>query len=224
MNNYIVVGQHPWNKRIFQEHLQYLPGEWYYCDTVAQYKSAATLYPPRFIFFLHWSRIVPDWFVNKYECVCFHPTDLPFGRGGTPIQNLIEKGYKHTTVTAFRMTEELDAGPVYYKAALSLSGSAREIFNREMNVVAQMINYIIQNEPVPEEQTGEAEYFTRRTPEMSEIKSSFSIEQFYDHVRMLDAPGYPAAFIPMENVILEIKNVQRIGDALQGSISIRNRQ
>ncbi len=25
----------------------------------------------------------------KFECVCFHMTDVPYGRGGSPLQNLI---------------------------------------------------------------------------------------------------------------------------------------
>ena len=67
---------------------------------------------PRYVFFLHWSWKVPTDIVENYECVCFHMTDVPFGRGGTPLQNLILLGHRRTKLTAFRMVEALDAGPV----------------------------------------------------------------------------------------------------------------
>ena len=44
---------------------------------------------PELIFFPHWSYKVSEKILNNYKCVCFHETDLPYGRGGTPIQNLI---------------------------------------------------------------------------------------------------------------------------------------
>ena len=47
---------------------------------------------PRYIFFPHWSYIVPEEIYNNFECVIFHMTDVPFGRGGSPLQNLITRG------------------------------------------------------------------------------------------------------------------------------------
>lgn len=219
--NYVVVGQHSWNRKLFKEHLQFFPGAWWYVDNQEDLEQIAKVANPRYIFFLHWSEIVPKWLVEKYECVCFHPTDLPYGRGGTPIQNLILRGHKTTVLTAFRMTSELDAGPVYYKAPLLLRGSLRTIFSREMNVAAQMVGYIVKHEPVPDPQAGEPVYFTRRKPEESEIDSRHSLDQLYDHIRMLDAPGYPPATITLDNVVLEITQVRKSGGILQAKVKVR---
>ena len=49
---------------------------------------------PRFIFFAHWSSIIPKSIHEDFECVIFHMTDLPYGRGGSPLQNLIVRGHK----------------------------------------------------------------------------------------------------------------------------------
>jgi len=54
-------------------------------------------------------------------------TYMPYGRGGSPLQNLIVRGYRHTKLTALRMVEEFDAGPVYLKEDLCLEGNAEEI-------------------------------------------------------------------------------------------------
>ena len=44
---------------------------------------------PKYIFFPHWSWLIPNEIYENYECILFHMTDLPYGRGGSPLQNLI---------------------------------------------------------------------------------------------------------------------------------------
>ena len=44
---------------------------------------------PRYIFFPHWSWKVKEEIYLNYECVAFHTAPLPYGRGGSPILNLI---------------------------------------------------------------------------------------------------------------------------------------
>ena len=99
-------------------------------------------FKPRYIFFPHWSWIIPLDIFENLECVVFHMTDLPFGRGGSPLQNLIERGIYQTKISAIRVAEELDAGPVYLKRDLSLEGSAEEIFKRACGIIFEdMIPY-----------------------------------------------------------------------------------
>ena len=46
-------------------------------------------FSPDWIFIPHWSyKKIPKEIFNNYRCVVFHMTDLPYGRGGTPLQNL----------------------------------------------------------------------------------------------------------------------------------------
>ncbi|PNW32559.1 UNVERIFIED_CONTAM: methionyl-tRNA formyltransferase, partial [Euhalothece sp. KZN 001] len=130
-----------------------------------------------------------------YECVCFHMTDVPYGRGGSPLQNLIIRGHQKTKLTALQMTEEFDAGPVYLKEDLCLGGNAEEIYLRATHLSAKMIGKIIQEEPTPQPQSGEVTNFKRRQPSESEIPQLSSLSQLHDFIRMLDAEGYPKAFI-----------------------------
>lgn len=194
--NYLVVGQHPWNKALYLSSLQYFDGNWFYFGGEPQdLEWAITESGPRYIFFLHWSHIVPDYLVNNYECVCFHPTDLPYGRGGTPVQNLIERGHEYTYLTSFRMTTELDAGPIYDKTRLSLLGTAQEIYEDMMTLAKGQIAYIVKTNPTPREQEGTPTFFQRRKPEDSRLTGDKTLKQQYDFIRMLDAEGYPHAFI-----------------------------
>lgn len=150
---------------------------------------------PRYIFFPHWSYIIPEEIYERFECVIFHMTDVPFGRGGSPLQNLIERGITETTLTALRCVRELDAGPVYMKRPLSLYGGGEEIYLRAGRLTEQMITEIVKTNPEPVEQTGEAVVFKRRRPGQSDISHKTNLEQLFDHIRMLDADGYPRAFL-----------------------------
>ena len=85
---------------------------------------------PDWIFFPHWSWKIPEAVFQTHRCVIFHMTDLPFGRGGSPLQNLILRGHATTKLSAIQCVAELDAGPVYMKVDLDLSGTAEDILGR----------------------------------------------------------------------------------------------
>ena len=153
MKHYIVATQHRWNVQVFRQRISRLPGGWHLVEQPETLVSALTTMAPRAIFFPHWSLKVPNEIVAEHECIAFHATDLPYGRGGTPIQNLIARGIRATLVSAFRMTEDIDEGPVYLKRPLSLEGTAEEIYLRLAGVVADMIEIIVESEPVPRPQS-----------------------------------------------------------------------
>ena len=115
------------------------------------------------------------------------------------MQNLTLRGHTETVISALRMTEEMDAGPVYMKRPLSLEGSAREIYSRAAVIIADMMREIAKTEPSPVPQEGEVVVFYRRRPEDSELghagQAGISAAQTFDFIRMLDAEGYPRAFI-----------------------------
>ncbi len=193
---YIVAGCRPWNRRIYCEVIKDMPGKWAFAGNKEELNSALLEFPdPRYIFFLHWNWIVPQSLLTKHDCVCFHMADVPYARGGSPLQNLIVRDHRHTKLTALQMVQELDAGPVYQKRDLCIEGNAEEIFIRATYLSAEMIQFIIENEPTPEPQTGIPVEFSRRKPFESEVPELPSLLKLYDFIRMLDAKGYPAAFL-----------------------------
>jgi methionyl-tRNA formyltransferase len=193
---YLVAGCKLWHRRVFDQLLSNLEGEWRYVGEHEQLSlERLQQFRPRYAFFLHWSWKVPTEILEEIECVCFHMTDVPYGRGGSPLQNLIVRGHRDTKLTALRMTPELDAGPVYLKKDLSLEGGAEEIYLRASALSAHMIQQIVHEETQPLPQMGEAVNFKRRKPEESRIESVDSLEQLHDFIRMLDAEGYPRAFV-----------------------------
>ena len=201
---YLLVGSKKWNSSIFRSYIEQLPGQWIFIATPEKINlQEVTEIAPRYIFFLHWSWKVPNDIIERYECVCFHMTDVPYGRGGSPLQNLIVRGHQFTKLTALQMTQEFDAGPVYLKKELGLGGNAEEIYMRATRLSFLMIEDIVREQPQPQPQIGEAVVFSRRKPFESNLNQIQSLEQIHDRIRMLDAEGYPKAFIQHEGFRFE---------------------
>lgn len=180
---------------------------------------------PRYVFFPHWSHIIPKEIFEAFECVIFHMTDLPYGRGGSPLQNLIQHGHNETKISALRCVAKLDAGPIYMKRALSLEGSASEIFLRAANIIEVMIEEIVDKELDPRPQQGEPTVFRRRTPDQSNLREAqiANLNDFFDFIRMLDAPTYPLAFIEHGNFVLQFSNAQLLNNSIEASVTIKRK-
>jgi methionyl-tRNA formyltransferase len=147
-------------------------------------------------------------------------TDVPFGRGGSPLQNLIARGHTETRLSALRMTAEVDAGPVYEKRPLSLAGPAREIYARASDLCVESMARIAADEPAPVPQHGEVVAFERRTPAQSVLPATGSLAGLYDHIRMLDAPGYPPAFLEHGSWRLEFGDAALDGGEVAARVRI----
>jgi methionyl-tRNA formyltransferase len=176
---------------------------------------------PKFVFFPHWSHLIDESVYQKFECIMFHMTDLPFGRGGSPLQNLIVRGMRETKICAFRCVEELDAGPIYLKKPLSLDGSAGEIYLRAARIIEDMIVEILTTRPTPQPQVGEPTIFKRRRPEESNLSAARSLEEAFDMIRMLDAEGYPHAFLDAGRFRLEFTRASQKADEIAADVRIR---
>ena len=131
-------------------------------------------YEPDYIFFVHWNWIVDENIYSKYESIVFHTAPLPYGRGGSPIQNLILNGIKSSPVCALKMTGDIDAGPIYLKKEISLLGSLSEIFFRINNVVNSLIIEIIDEDIIPVDQEGTPYNFKRLTQKDNQLKSNLT--------------------------------------------------
>jgi methionyl-tRNA formyltransferase len=221
--HYTVCAVKPWNVEAFRQHTPKLPGSWQMIEDPAQLTlDVLAARSPRYVFFPHWSWRVPDEILSQYECVCFHMTDVPYGRGGSPLQNLILRGHVTTKLSALRMIEELDAGPIYLKRPLSLEGRAEDIFRRAADLVYELIMEIIIKEPAPVPQSGEPVVFRRRKPEESRLPEQADAAALYDFIRMLDAPTYPKAFAEWGNFRLEFDHADLVTeDAIEARVTLR---
>lgn len=83
--------------------------DWFYVSKKGQLSIAhLRKINPIYVFFPHWFYIIPEGIYTNFECVMFRMTVLPFGRGGSPLQNLITRVIYETQTTAFRCEKGLD--------------------------------------------------------------------------------------------------------------------
>jgi len=209
MKTFILVSNKDWQINFFKENLFQDNIKWHYISTTEDFKlEKIKLINPEKIFFTHWSHKIENEIYSNYECILFHMTDLPYGRGGSPLQNLIVNGKTETKISAIKVVKEIDAGDIYLKKELSLKGNATEIFQRAVYVINEMISEIIKTNPIPQAQNGEVVLFKRRKPEDGNLLSIKDINIFYDYIRMLDAEGYPNAFIETEHMKIEFNSAE----------------
>lgn len=220
-HRYIVAGTKPWSRRVYDDVISKYPGEWHFIDRRDDLdRGRVAAIGPAFIFFLHWSWRVPLEIISAYSCVAFHMSAVPYGRGGSPLQNLILRGHRATKLSALRMVDVLDAGPVYLAEPLSLEGSAEEIYLRASRLAADMIARMTSEDLVPQPQRGEPTVFRRREPSESEIGNCGDLDALFDFIRMLDAETYPRAFLTHGGFRYEFSRVVRRHGHLVADVKI----
>jgi methionyl-tRNA formyltransferase len=209
LKTYWLVSEKLWHENLFHALTQEISGNWYWCKSKEEFSlNNLEQQRPDIIFIPHWSYIIPKSIYSKFECIVFHMTDLPYGRGGSPLQNLIVTGKTETKISAIKAERGIDTGPIYLKEHLSLEGTAQQIFERSTIIIEKMIKYIIEFNPKPDEQEGEIVEFKRRKREEGNILQLETIEQIYDYIRMLDCEGYPNAYLETPHFIFEFSKAE----------------
>lgn len=184
-------------------------------------------YKPDYIFFPHWSWIIPENIYKKYKCIVFHTADLPYGRGGSPIQNLIIRDIYKTKITAIEVIKKIDSGRIYLKEEINLEkGNIDELLQKISNKIFEiMIPKFLEKELKLYNQKGKKLEFKRRKPEESNffkflLKNNITEKQVYDFIRMLDGEGYPKAYIELGDYKIEFSNIKQMENDLNGKFKI----
>ena len=181
---------------------------------------------PKIIFFPHWNWKIKNSILNRYLCIGFHSTPLPYGRGGSPVQNMIVRGHKLSTVCAIKLESKLDSGPIYLKKNFKLDGRAEIIFKKIYKIILIMIFAMLKKIPNHKKQLGKLSYFKRRKPYESDIGNLQTLNEIYDYIRMLDTgvKNYPLAFVSTPNLTIQFHHARKHKNFVtaQALIKIKN--
>jgi methionyl-tRNA formyltransferase len=217
MKTYLFFGYRDWAINVFKK-VSKLCGEQWMLVTENRMCNKAFIdkINPDLIFFYGWSWIVPNNIIEKYTCLCLHPSPLPKYRGGSPIQNQIMNGETVSAVTIFKMNGLMDSGDILYQKEMSLAGYLPEILKRiEVlgvdgtmvivdNYTNDYVNGIVQD-PL------KATIYPRRSPTQSLIVPgdflNHEADYFYNLVRACQPP-YPEAYIQFDRGRLIIEKVR----------------
>jgi methionyl-tRNA formyltransferase len=210
MNNVVLCGYRNWAFKIFEK-ISENPN----LKIIAVIKSnqefkekIPTLDPNSidFILFIGWSWIIENEITQKFLCLGVHPSDLPYFRGGSPLQHQIMIGVTNTKVTLMTLSaDKIDAGDIWIKEDLDLSGdNMDDVFENLILSSIKLLNSFLSEYPLikPKYQNIEkGTYYKRRKPEESKLsKEDFAnktLEELYNFIRSLSDP-YPNAYLEDE--------------------------
>lgn len=132
---------------------------------------------------------------DRYKRVLvIHESDLPQGRGWSPLAWQVLNGAKEITVSIIEASEKIDEGRVLCKKSVSLDGGELydEIHSKTFEVKKQLIDYALEHDET-KDQVGIPTYFKRRTPEMSQVDPYKTIASQFNLLRICE-PRFPAFF------------------------------
>jgi methionyl-tRNA formyltransferase len=84
----------------------------------------------------------------------------------------------------------------------------------------EMIIEIMEKEPAPRDQQGQVTVFKRRTSEQGDLAAVCTLDEAFDMIRMLDAEGYPRAFLNVGPLRLEFSRAARKVDRVVADVQI----
>lgn len=86
-----------------------------------------------------------------------------------------------------------------------------------------MIPKFLTKKLVLKEQSGEVTVFKRRSPKEIELQEDMDLYMIYDYIRMLDAEGYPNAFLRFGRYWLEFQTVSFVNEKLSASVNFKEK-
>lgn len=135
---------------------------------------------------------------NKHNIVV-HQSDLPSGKGWSPLAWQILEGKNNIPITLFEANEKIDSGDYYIKDFATLDGSelAEEARNKVVSVMNKMILKFISDFSTmkPTKQTGTESFYRKRNVEDSKLDINKTISEQFNLLRVVDNERYPAFFI-----------------------------
>ena len=136
--------------------------------------------------------------LNNYNLVV-HESDLPRGKGWSPLTWQILDGKNIIPITLFEALEKVDAGKIYYKDYIKLSGDEllSEIKHKQGEKTIDLImNFLVDFNTIKGQiQVGESTFYRQRNYNDSELNVDDTIRNQFNLLRVCDNERYPAYFI-----------------------------
>jgi len=136
--------------------------------------------------------------LNKHNIV-IHESDLPKGKGWSPVSWQILEGENRIPIVVFEATEELDAGDIYLKDYIYLDGTElyEEIKNKQGKKTISLILKFLEKYPniiaIPQANIPET-YYERRSTKNDQLDINKSIKENFNLLRIVNNERYPAWF------------------------------
>ena len=136
-----------------------------------------------------YGRIIPEDIINIFPkgIINIHPSDLPKHRGPSPIESTILEADKQTAVCLMSLVKEMDAGPLYAKREIVLTGeeSKQELADKWLDIgsktLIQVLPTVLNDDLKPINQSVESISYDQKIAKNNSIvdwkKSAIQIEK-----------------------------------------------
>jgi len=169
-----------------------------FSKTVTIYRSARELKKGDILFILSCDqRVKPKELQWHKHNIVIHASDLPKGKGWSPVSWQIEQGINKIPITLFEANPQLDDGDWYLKDHIETQGhelihEIRYLVFKTLHGMAKtfLSRYPLEAHP----QNGEESFFDKRTEKNQELNVTKSIQEEFNKLRVCDNERYPAHF------------------------------
>ena len=154
-----------------------------------------------FCFCMSFSKIVSGNLRARFRhTLVVHESDLPRGKGWSPLTWRILEGHNHIPVTLFEAQDRVDSGAIYAQSWLDFQGNELidEMRGAQAEATLELCRWFVDDYPASAErsraQTGAESFYPRRRPNDSRLDPDKSIADQFDLLRVVDNARYPAFF------------------------------
>jgi methionyl-tRNA formyltransferase len=131
------------------------------------------------------------------RCFVTHASDLPEGRGWSPVIWDILQGKDRIVLSLIEAADPVDSGAIFQKfdAPVKPTDLHDDINKTLSRLVIRALDFVLQNpDATPQRQEGEASWYRRRGPDDSRLDPSQSIASQFNLLRVCDPSRFPAFF------------------------------
>jgi len=182
--------------------------------SVAWAHSASDLPAGDICFYLSYERIVDASTRARFKNnLVIHESELPKGRGWSPMSWLILGGENRIPFTLLEAADEVDAGAIYLQVWIDLTGNELSSQWRKIQAdqtIALCQEFVYEYPSIltrARRQEGESSIYPRRRPNDSELNPNKTIAEQFNLLRVVDNKSYPAFFdLAGNRFVLRIEN------------------
>lgn len=147
-----------------------------------------------------WGIVSAEVLSRNTHNVVVHESDLPKGRGWSPLTWQVLEGQNEIPIVLIEAEEEVDAGEIYLRQTIELFGGEliEEIRDQQAGRTFALCNEFIENYPAivatGRRQEGSPTFYPRRGPADSRLDPERSLRDQFNLLRVVDNDEYPAFF------------------------------
>ena len=151
------------------------------------------------VFVLGFTRILKKDFLQANDQVLLvHESNLPLGKGFSPLQWQILEGKNKIVFSLLEASEEVDSGDIIEQMECNLDGTELydEIRFKQAKITFELISKFMKIYPnnFKKKQFGESTYYRRRKTEDSELNINLTIKELFPLLRIVNNKDWPGFF------------------------------